>query len=199
MDDARPRAVLGLVIGKLGELEEGKIVIDSEISLINDIRGNLTDAELMEKYQLSAAELRRRLLQLLNTNAVSSADVYWRPLLYDYEVSDDDRRERPRYPLELLLPVNQAGSQESVSGFLVDINEKGGCVKGINPSLGKKVTLRIEPGTLVSAAEIIVDVAFRWVERVGEADFLAGFQIVAISDRDSALLSELIRTIVHTP
>lgn len=174
-------------------------MIDDEISLINDIQGDLTDAELMEKYRLSAAELRRRLLQLMGDNAVSSANVYWRPILYDYEVSDDDRRATPRYSLELLLPVLAVGSTESVSGFLIDINEKGGCVKGINPSIGEKVTLRIGPGPLASTDHIIAHVAFRWVQRVGDADFLAGFQILAISDRDAILLRELIRTIVHTP
>jgi hypothetical protein len=174
-------------------------VTDDETKLINDIHGGLTDAELMEKYHLSAAELRRRLLQLMSDNAVNSADVYWRPILYDYEASDDDRRATPRYPLELLLPVNQIGSPEPASGFLIDINEKGGCVKGMNPPLGDKVRLRIEPGALASANEIIVDVAFRWVQRVGDADFLAGFQILAISERDSSLLRELIRTIVQTP
>ncbi len=171
---------------------------DDEISLIHDIHGDLTDAEIMDKYQLSAAELRRRILQLIRDNAVSSADVYWRPILYDYEVSDDDRRATPRYSLELLLPVNEMGSPEPASGFLIDINEKGGCVKGINPSLGEKVTLRIEPRALISAGEIIFDVVFRWVERMGDADFLAGFQILGISKRDSILLRELIRTIVHT-
>jgi hypothetical protein len=174
-------------------------VIGDEVSLINDIQSDLTDAELMEKYQLSAAELRRRLLQLMSDNAVSAAAVYWRPILYDYEVSDDDRRATPRYPLELLLPVSELGASEPASGFLIDINEKGGCVKGINPNLGEKVTLRIEPGTLVPADEILLDVAFRWVQRVADADFLAGFQILAISERDSIMLRKLIRVIVRTP
>ena len=60
--------------------------MDDESSLIKDIQGDLTDAEIMEKHQLSAAKLRRRLLQLMSENAVNSADVYWRPILYDYEV-----------------------------------------------------------------------------------------------------------------
>jgi hypothetical protein len=179
--------------------EEDQTVISDEASLIDDIQSDFTDEELMEKYQLSAAELRRRLLQLINSNAVRAAAVYWRPILYDYEVSDDDRRTTPRYPLELLLPVRELGSQEPASGFLMDINEKGGCVKGMNPNLGEKVTLRIEPGTLVPADEIIMDVAFRWVQRVADADFLAGFQILTISERDSILLRKLIRVIVRTP
>jgi len=175
------------------------MLMDDESSLIKDIQGDLTDAEIMEKHQLSAAQLRRRLLQLMSENAVNSADVYWRPILYDYDVSNDDKRATPRYPLALLLPVNEVGSPESTSGFLVDINEKGGCVKGISPSLGARVALRIESGPLVSADEIILEVAFRWVESVGDADFLAGFEILSISQRDSVLLRELIRTIVRTP
>jgi hypothetical protein len=114
----------------------------------------------------------------MSENAVNSADVYWRPILYDYEVSDGDKRATPRYPLALLLPVTELGSPELHSGFLIDINEKGGCVKGISPSL---------------------EVAFRWVERVGDTDFLAGFEILSISQRDSILLRELIRTIVRMP
>ncbi|MGO9571650.1 MAG: PilZ domain-containing protein [Desulfomonilaceae bacterium] len=174
-------------------------MMDDESSLINDIQGDLTDAEIMEKYQLSAAKLRRRLLQLMSDSAVSSADVYWRPILYDYDVSNGDKRATPRYPLALLLPVNEMGSPDATSGYLIDINEKGGCVKGISPSLGAKVALRIEPGPLISADEIILEVAFRWVERVGDSDFLAGFEILSISQRDSMLLRELIRTIVRTP
>jgi hypothetical protein len=175
------------------------MLMDDESSLINDIQGDLTDAEIMEKHQLSAAQLRRRLLQLMSENAVNSADVYWRPILYDYEVSNGDKRATPRYPLALLLPVNEVGSPESTSGFLIDINEKGGCVKGISASLGARVALRIESGPLVSADEIMLEVAFRWVERVGDADFLAGFEILSISQRDSILLRELIRTIVRMP
>ena len=61
------------------------------------------------------------------------------------------------------------------------------------------MALRIEPGPLISADEIILEVAFRWVERVGDTDFLAGFEILSTSQRDSILLRELIRTIVRMP
>jgi len=122
------------------------MAMNDERSLIDDVRTGVIDSELMEKYHLSAADLRKRLLQLMNEDAVSSSDVYWRPILYDYEASDDDRRITPRYPLKLLLTVNAKGSAESASGLLVDINEKGGCVKGMKPPLGAKVDLTIDAG-----------------------------------------------------
>ena len=199
MEVASPSPDSSLIHGRAGTKEEGQILMDVERLLIDDIQGDLTDAEIMEKHRLSAAQLRRILLQLMNENAVNSADVYWRPILYDYDVSDGDKRATPRYSLSLLLPVNEMGSPEANSGFLIDINEKGGCVKGINPSLGAKMALRIEPGPLTSAEEIILEVAFRWVECVGDTDFLAGFEILSISPRDSIRLRELIRTIIRTP
>jgi hypothetical protein len=199
MEVASPSPDSSLIHGRVCTTEEGQILMDVERSLIDDIQGDLTDAEIMEKHRLSAAQLRRILLQLMNENEVNSADVYWRPILYDYDVSDGDKRATPRYSLSLLLPVNEIGSPEANSGFLIDINEKGGCVKGINPSLGAKMALRIEPGPLTSAEEIILEVAFRWVERVGDTDFLAGFEILSISQRDSIRLRELIRTIIRTP
>jgi hypothetical protein len=194
-----PTAFPSLIHARAGTAEEGEILMDDESSLIKDIHGDLTDAEIMEKHHLSAAKLRRRLLQLMSENAVNSADVYWRPILYDYEVSDGDKRATPRYSLALLLPVTEMGSPELHSGFLIDVNEKGGCVKGINPSLGERVSLRIEPGPLTSAEEIVLEAAFRWVERVGDTDFLAGFEILSISQQDSIRLRELIRTIVRMP
>ncbi|MBI4964980.1 MAG: PilZ domain-containing protein [Desulfomonile tiedjei] len=173
------------------------MITNDEGSLIDDVRRGVIDSELMEKYRLSAANLRRRLLQLMSEQAVNSAHVYWRPILYDYEASDSDRRVTPRYPLELLLTVNAMESPESTSGLLVDINEKGGCVKGMRPPLGVMLALRIDTGGLVSADEIVLEAVFRWEEPEGDADFLAGFEIVNISQGNAVLLRELIRTIVH--
>lgn len=170
---------------------------EDESFLIDDVRSGVIDSELMEKYKLSAANLRKKLLQLMSENAVSSSDVYWRPILYDYEASDDDRRGTPRYPLKLLLTVNTKGSTKSSSGLLVDINEKGGCVKGMKPPLGEKVDLTIDTGQLGSGGEIMLEAVFRWEEHVGEFGFLAGFEIVNISQDNAALLKELIRTIVR--
>ena len=170
---------------------------EDESFLIDDVRSGVIDSELMEKYQLSAADLRRRLLQLMNEDTLSSSDVYWRPILYDYEASDDDRRGTPRYPLKLLLTVNAKGSAESVSGLLVDINEKGGCVKGMKPRIGETVYLTIDAEQIGSGGEIMLEAVFRWQEHVGEFGFLAGFEIVNISQGNAARLKELIRTIVH--
>ena len=79
----------------------------------------------------------------------------------------------------------------------MDINEKGGCVRGMIPPLWERMTLRIDPGTLGLDDEITLEVFFRWSEREGGEEFLAGFERVSASGRDSDQLRNLIRTIVR--
>jgi hypothetical protein len=162
--------------------------------LIDDIRRGLTDSELMQKYQISAANLRRKILDFTRDNVVSSADIYWRPILYDTDVSEGERRAIPRYPLKLLLPVKEIGSLESTPAFLIDISEKGGCVQGITAQPGAKVVLEIDPQGMVRANEIRLEIVFRWVESGADTEIMAGFEIVGCGERDLALLRELIRT-----
>lgn len=169
-----------------------------EESLIKDIADGLTDSELMERHKLSAADLRRRILQFIRDNVVNSAHVFWRPILYDYEVGNDDRRTAPRHPLKLLLPVSVVGSSKAASGLLIEINEKGGCLRGMNPPLGERMNLSIDSGGLISADHIILEAVFRWSEPVGGDEFLAGFEIVGLSGRDSNLLRDLIHKTVRT-
>jgi len=171
--------------------------MNEDKSFIEDVRNGVIDSELMEKYRLSAANLRRRLLDLASEQTVDSRHVYWRPILYDYEASDADRRGRPRYPLELLLTVHAEGAPELAAGLLLDINEKGGCVKGMKPPLGVKLALRIDTGQIMSGDNIMFEAIFRWEEHAGEVGFLAGFEIVGISQDNAVRLKELIRTIIR--
>jgi hypothetical protein len=165
-------------------------------SLVSDLESRLTDLEIMEKYQISAVELRRSLFALIRKGAVRSRKVYWRPIIYDYDVEYEVRRSTPRYPLMKLLRVSSVDYPQPVPGLLIDINEKGGCVVGLGVRKEERITLAIDPGDLLDADEIRLEALFRWVEKGDDPDTLAaGFEILAISDGDFALLKELIRTI----
>ena len=171
--------------------------MDEEL-LIKDIRNGLSDSELMERHELSAVDLRKLILQFIRDNTVNSEYLFWRPILYDYEVSESDRRTTPRHPLKLLLPVRVIGSSKSTSGFLVDLNQGGGCLRGEGPPLGERVTVSIDCQELISAEHVTLEAVFRWSEQVGGDEILAGFQILSLGDRDSELLRKLISEIVHT-
>jgi len=50
--------------------------------IVRDIRAHVTDAELMEKYQLSAKGLQSVFEKLLETNSITRAEFEWRPTPY---------------------------------------------------------------------------------------------------------------------
>jgi hypothetical protein len=50
--------------------------------LVSDIRDRMTDAQLMEKYQLSANGLQSAFEKLLETKAITRAELEWRPTPY---------------------------------------------------------------------------------------------------------------------
>ncbi len=169
----------------------------AEDLFISDLGSSMTDLELMEKYRITAAELRRRLLSLIREGAVSSSDVYWRPILYDYEVETDDKRSTPRYPLKRLLPVSCIDCPQLPPGLLIDINEKGGCVMGLGVRTGERITIAIHPEDLLDTDEIRLEAFFKWVEPGEDLDIsAAGFEIFSISAKDSVLLKELIRAVL---
>lgn len=169
-----------------------------ENALIDDVRQGLTDSEIMQKYHMAAAEYREKILLLSRERVLRYSDIYWRPILYDYNVSGDDRRSLPRYPLKLLLPVEEKGSLEATPGFLIDINEKGGCLQGIQAELGSKIALVIYPEGLIPADSITLEGIVQWVDDSEGASVVAGFEIANIAEPEAMLLRELIRkTIRH--
>ncbi len=50
--------------------------------VVRDIRSHMTDAQLMEKYQLSAKEFQSVLKKLIKHNLISESDLEVRPVGY---------------------------------------------------------------------------------------------------------------------
>jgi hypothetical protein len=169
----------------------------TEDLFISDLGSSLTDLEIMEKYRISATDLRRRLFTLIREGAVSSRDVYWRPILYDYEVEHGDKRFAPRYPLKRLLPVYSVDCPQLKPGLLIDINEKGGCVMGLGVRPGERITIAVHTEDLLDAKDIRMEAFFKWIEPGEDFDILAaGFEIFTIAPTDFVLLKELIREVI---
>ena len=64
--------------------------------MAKDIHTKMIDSELMEKYQLSAAELKTVLNHLVETKVLTRAELYRRPILTDDSIDDEPRRHLPR-------------------------------------------------------------------------------------------------------
>ena len=57
--------------------------------VVQDIRSNMTDAQLMEKYQLSAKGFQSVLKKLIKHNLMSESDLAVRPVGYEDTVAID--------------------------------------------------------------------------------------------------------------
>jgi hypothetical protein len=57
--------------------------------VVHDIRSHMTDAQLIEKYQLSAKGLQSLLKKLIQHSLLSESDLSWRPVGYDDTVAID--------------------------------------------------------------------------------------------------------------
>ncbi len=57
--------------------------------VVQDIRSHVTDAQLMEKYHLTAKGLESLLKKLIKHNLISRSDLSWRPVGYDDTVAID--------------------------------------------------------------------------------------------------------------
>jgi hypothetical protein len=57
--------------------------------IVQDIRANMTDAQLMQKYQLSAKGLHSILKKLIEHNLLAESDLELRPVGYDDTVTMD--------------------------------------------------------------------------------------------------------------
>jgi len=160
--------------------------------ITNDIRSGMTDSELMDKYRLSVKGLQSIFSKLERTSAISSAEIYGRFTGYDDTVAVDQVWEESRQHLGFLLPICDADHQE-IKGVVQDISGKGVGTKGINASVGETRTFIITPGPLFPIDQFDFKAVCRWVTTETKGgDYIAGFEIVSISQESLESLRQLI-------
>jgi hypothetical protein len=170
-------------------LERGKIA--EKIAV--DVRSGMKGSELMEKYQLSNSALQKICQTLLTEGLVVSADIKGlTPPLDNGASVHHERRKVSRRSPSLRIVVSDRNN-DGLSGTVKDITEKGLAVRGIEADVGELKTLAIlgDDIGLVDPFELMAEC--RWVGSEGfEAQSVAGFQVIAISDEDLQRLQELI-------
>ncbi|MEW6347552.1 MAG: hypothetical protein AB1646_00695 [Thermodesulfobacteriota bacterium] len=161
--------------------------------IASDVRSNMTDFEIMEKYQLSSNALRDILQKLFQVNLISTADLYRRTVFYHQQNDAANRRRSHRNYLTLLLPVYEVSLPE-LKGWVTDLTEFGVGTRGLPAKAGDLLTLVVLPERYAPTPEIVFDAACQWVEAEGtEAEPTAGFEITEISNENLDALRALIR------
>jgi hypothetical protein len=165
--------------------------------IVKDIHAKIIDSELMEKYHLSAAELKSVLNHLVDTKVLTHAELYSRPILNDDSIDDEARRQLPRYRLAFLISIHEADSPE-IRGWVTDITDKGVGTAKIRATVGEVKSYVIVPRRLKGVDQITFKAECRWTSTEGPGQVpIAGFRIIEISQDRLVELRKFIRLITQ--
>ena len=161
--------------------------------IVNDLRGGLTNVQLMEKYQLSSKGLISIFTKLLDAKAVREEELLNRTPLADDTVALDQKRLFPRNYLCMRLPIVESGNGRA-EGHLRDITEKGAQVVGIPARRVETMRFVVKPEPLAEIDEFAFEACCRWVkDEDQEEGCVGGFEITDISQSALKELRKLIQ------
>ena len=163
--------------------------------MVRDVHAQMIDSELMEKYQLSAGELKAVFKHLIEAKVLSLRELYRRPVLSDETIDAEMRRKLPRYRLASLVPVHESDRPE-IGGWVVNITEKGMQTRGIQARIGESKVFAVAPRRMKEVGEIVFAAECRWNCTEGPDEVpIAGFRITEISPDQLRKLRNFIRSV----
>ncbi len=166
-----------------------------EENIVQDIRSGMPDSQLMEKYALSSDGLRRVLQTLLDTNVIALEELYGASASTHDSVFVENLRELPRRHLAIAVDICESKHPE-IMGTLSNITEKGIGATGIAAKIGETTSFVISPEDFIEASPILFEARCQWArEEKGTGEWLAGFEITAISQKCLTDLRRLIQVL----
>jgi PAS domain S-box-containing protein len=163
--------------------------------IVRDIRAGMTDAELMEKYRLSAKGVQVIFEQVLRAKIIPASELKDRNSAYVDTVTLEDLRLLPRMNLFAPLPIHEQ-SQPEATGMVQDITARGLRVTNLDVSEGDHKKLVIPADELFMIDRVVLDAKCRWTERQGPSQqIFAGFEITDIESGNIGELLLLIQSI----
>jgi hypothetical protein len=162
-------------------------------AVIEDIRSGVGDEGLMRKYDLPPRGLRELFKKLLDSELVTDAELYSASAMYRERIEKIKQRRYPRADLSIPLPVYDMGS--SSLGVVRDISETGLCVAGIASEVGEVKSFQLSIDNLMNADPLLLVAECRWFEEKGNKEkyFVAGFQLLDLSDADRTTLQRVMQ------
>jgi len=160
--------------------------------IVNDLRSGMADHALREKYALSENGLQTIFKKLVALDAISHSELCRRSESYKQRDDDISARQHPRVELTVRVPIYDL--QDSTTGILRDISESGLRVAGIEARVGQAKTFQIPLDKLIPADPLLIVAECKWVEtrRGSKEYFVAGFEIMDLSDSDRKTLRDFI-------
>jgi hypothetical protein len=162
--------------------------------IVNDIRGGLSDPQLMSKYGVSNKGLQGVFTKLVQAKAILPEELFDRaPVLADDSVTVESIRMDPREKLEITIHVSDAADPKQ-RGILRDLSLAGIGVRGIETRRGEARTLVVAASHMFPVDSFSVEVVCRWVKRRRSEGIVdAGFEITNVSQESTKQLKTIIR------
>ncbi len=157
--------------------------------IINDVRGGMTDSQMMDKYKLSSNGLARVFKKLLNAEALSSFDFAQWSVLFCESPEVKNIRLFPRNNLKFRLPIYEAGHSE-MRGEILNVSDGGLAIRGLEAQVHETRTFVIP----IKAAPVLFKARCQWIgsEPVRGAS-VVGFDVVSVMKGNWQKFLELIQ------
>ncbi len=157
--------------------------------VIDDVRGGMTDSNMMDKYKLSSNGLARLFRKLLDHKALSSFDFVQWSALFCESPEVKNIRLFPRNDLKFRLPIYEAGHSE-MRGEILNVSDGGLAVIGLEAQVHETRTFVIP----IKKAPVLFKARCQWIrpEPVRGAS-VVGFDVVSVMKGDWQKFLELIQ------
>ena len=164
---------------------------------VQDTRSGMTDAALIQKYNLSPNRLQHIFKKLLDAEAMTSEELDGRCASLDDAVQCSAKPGRLlyRHVLDFLLPIYEETKPE-ILGMVLNITEGGIGLAGIQARTGEAKDFVIPADEFFDVGRARFRAQCRWAGneiRTGEP--VSGFEVTSISSGDLTELRKLIQLI----
>jgi hypothetical protein len=164
--------------------------------ITRDLRSGMTISQLMGKYSISQEGLRLLFRKLLNAGVVTKEELDTHVTLYRDTAGLKGVRKWLRTTTTFPVWIYDSANLFA-TGHLLNISEKGVCVKDVEAVVGEPRNFIVRSGLFGESHSVVFESRCRWVgtELSSERKWVAGFEIVEISNLDSGVLRNLIHYI----
>lgn len=164
---------------------------------VRDTRSGMTDAELIDKYNLSPNKLQHIFKQLIGANAMTNEELDGRCASFEDPVQHNGKTCRLlcRHALDFVLPIYEETKPE-ILGMVVNITEGGVGLVGIQASTGEMKSFVIPADEFFDVGRAVFRARCRWVgSEIPTGEPVSGFEVTSISSGDLTELRKIIQLI----
>jgi hypothetical protein len=169
-----------------------KIKINTK-EILSDIRARVSDFELMSKYRLSSGQLDRLLERLAKSGMLRREELEERGAFFDDPANRSQTRRLARTYLWRPLVIEDLKDVLN-RGLVTDLSAMGFRTRGIRADIGDEKTFAVYSTEFKGERSINLSAACRWFKEEGEDSklWVAGFQIIHVSDDDLKLIRRIL-------